>query len=690
MINKQTFLHARNQLRVVSLLLLLPLVLSLSLPQAARAQESNRRCSGLLFSTEEDFRITRGELAGGSQIVSDGDLLAHPNFPAAGVELCARNRELLAVFDIEVDLGLDAVSVIDADAFLIAFSTELDDPKGRFSAGDLITTNGAVIPNRALMANFNQPLHYDIGLDALEFAGTPAAIRELMEKVRSAGREALAADPTLLLDLLNNLDVDILFSTEGTGYSPEQPSFLDGDLLSARRGAIMTPNADLLPFLPAGLPDRGVDYGLDAYAVGVDPIEAVSINLFSTELNSLEGHSTFTDGDLLQEGGSIFLPNWSLIQEWEPLANDLGLDALDYVEPSTQIACRLLQITRVNQIPVSQIDPMTGYARQDTMEPQNRPFGDWIVVEGQLPSPTNCPGFDVTHFEFRLEERELLTAAPEPWQPVSLPEWQVTAPAPFCILAPTVEYAPPSLDGWIPLARYWDVKNGCEPGLIVNAWRSSGDAHHELRIVLREIGSTIPSLVSREVRIRLDNTAPKASLVRSPDDDVQLTLSDSAGNELTDQCEITATNSLSDTVILLQGRARDNGQGSPTSGDEHFDHYDLHWSGGDLGGWDRIDLAPGEAPDFRSYTSGRSDLDDTGTLPPAATDVYLGQFNLDAEYRAVTGMAPRKCGYAIRLTVVDRTIVGYFVARRNAHGTSIGRTGQTQRTFCFTPAVTVE
>ncbi|MCB0104874.1 MAG: hypothetical protein KDE53_03180, partial [Caldilineaceae bacterium] len=221
MIDKRTLLHAHNQLRLMSFLLLLSLLLSLSLPKAAQAQENNRRCSGLLFSTEEDFRINGGELAGGGQLVSDGDLLAQPNFPTAGVERCARNRELLAVFDIEVDLGLDAVSVIDADAFLIAFSTELDDPEGRFSAGDLITTNGAVIPNRALMANFNQPLRYDIGLDALEFSGTPADIRELMEKARSAGREALAADPTLLLDLLNNLDVDILFSTEGTGYSPE-------------------------------------------------------------------------------------------------------------------------------------------------------------------------------------------------------------------------------------------------------------------------------------------------------------------------------------------------------------------------------------------------------------------------------------------------------------------------------------
>jgi len=64
----------------------------------------------------------------------------------------ARNRELLEVFKIDNDLGLDAVDVIDEERRLIVFSTELDDPLGRFTAGDLLATNGAQIPNSVLLS----------------------------------------------------------------------------------------------------------------------------------------------------------------------------------------------------------------------------------------------------------------------------------------------------------------------------------------------------------------------------------------------------------------------------------------------------------------------------------------------------------------------------------------------------------
>jgi len=80
------------------------------------------------FSTEEEF-ITQGlEPPDGNPIISDGDLLG------PGCVVFARNQKLLAIFKTERDLGLDAADVIDVERFLVAFSTELDDPQGRFTS----------------------------------------------------------------------------------------------------------------------------------------------------------------------------------------------------------------------------------------------------------------------------------------------------------------------------------------------------------------------------------------------------------------------------------------------------------------------------------------------------------------------------------------------------------------------------
>jgi hypothetical protein len=58
-------------------------------------------------------------------------------------------------FDVTADLGLDAADVIDAEGYLAAFSTELDSPNtGQFTGGDLLTTQGFVIPNVALTHRF--------------------------------------------------------------------------------------------------------------------------------------------------------------------------------------------------------------------------------------------------------------------------------------------------------------------------------------------------------------------------------------------------------------------------------------------------------------------------------------------------------------------------------------------------------
>lgn len=72
-----------------------------------------------------------------------------PNSPTG-----SRNVQLLRAFQVAPDLGLDAVDIVDVERELVAFSTELNSPTGSFSAGDLLTTHGAVIPNQALTFAF--------------------------------------------------------------------------------------------------------------------------------------------------------------------------------------------------------------------------------------------------------------------------------------------------------------------------------------------------------------------------------------------------------------------------------------------------------------------------------------------------------------------------------------------------------
>ena len=155
------------------MLLVAALVLvSIAIPMPAAAQTPNsfplNDCIKGAFSTEEDFMMMEGEPYDGDPYISDGDVLSFDG------QVCARNRDLLAAFNpagaYSADLGLDALDILDIEQRLVAFSTEIDDPKGSFSAGDLLFTTGAVIPNIALVGAFG--IDYDIGLDAVQFIGT--------------------------------------------------------------------------------------------------------------------------------------------------------------------------------------------------------------------------------------------------------------------------------------------------------------------------------------------------------------------------------------------------------------------------------------------------------------------------------------------------------------------------------------
>ena len=110
-------------------------------PVAGRPSQLPPTCQDLAFSTEEDFVTWGPEPPDGNPVISDGDLLS--SSAAAGCLICARNAELLAVFQVPFDLGLDAADVIDVEGALVAFSTELDSPNSspegiQFTAGDLL------------------------------------------------------------------------------------------------------------------------------------------------------------------------------------------------------------------------------------------------------------------------------------------------------------------------------------------------------------------------------------------------------------------------------------------------------------------------------------------------------------------------------------------------------------------------
>jgi len=295
------------------------LVLAAFSPATSLAPQLPAACGELAFSTEQSF-VTHGPVpADGNPIISDGDLLGRDCI------VCARNRDLVGRFDVGVDLGLDAVDVLSVDEYLIAFSTELDSPnRGQFTAGDLLATNGAVIPNVALLAKF--AVQDDLGLDALHFVGEPEAIAAFMRAAAQVRRDGWLQDPIRFPALLGEFKVDLWLSTEGSLRTAGRPGFLDGDLLSARDGVIVAANKDLLPAtVPAGIPDRGVDFGLDA--VAADRSGDRRTIRFSSEILH-NGGLSFSDGDVLRYQDGIILTHKTLVRCFEPQAGFLGLDAI--------------------------------------------------------------------------------------------------------------------------------------------------------------------------------------------------------------------------------------------------------------------------------------------------------------------------------------------------------------------------
>lgn len=638
-----------------------------------------RQCAGILFSTSEDFE---SQSLSSNAIISDGDLLA---LQGRTTSICRRNAELLRAFEAERDLGLDAVHAVRSaegrEPRLIAFSTELDDPAGRFGAGDLLFTNGAIVPHVALTAHFDLPRDLDLGLDAVELEGQPEALLELAGQLREVGPERLRQEPEILRELLREFEVDILFSTEGTGPTPQRPLFLDGDLLSARDAVVVRKNASLLSSLPVGIPG-GADFGLDAYTTGVDPIEFEPIELFSTEIVN-KAKPAFTDGDALLPGPRLYLQNLEMLATLEPPIEDLGLDALS--AGSERVACPLTPtITEISGVRTA--DPgsggawinASGFALDTGNGRFTRPFASDIEIAGIVPTLRTCDRLGDIHYKVEYQ------LPGEPWESIVFTEsdrWERIVD-PFCMRRDDRYASDAGADvseGWFSVADY-RLNQRCGGEYHELAYWNSTDfitddnGNVSFRLTLRDTSDGRVA-VGSPVQVQIDNETIERNDMDLAAGDISFelyepTTPDPRGEcELYDnQCRIQAEED-EDVRVKVRGHISD----------EYFRNYSLCWGGGEHYG------CTGSGFDISgdSYDSSRSEIGDNGTQPPAARDVYLGTVNLSDAHQTVTGEPlPAVCGFYIRLSAWDRPIVGSFSARANNFGTRERGRAFASRAFC--------
>jgi len=455
--------------------------------------EALKACREFAFSTEEDFVTQGNEPGDGNPIISDGDLLG----PSCVV--CARNFDLVGRFDVTQDLGLDAADVIDVDDYLVAFSTELDSPHGdQFTAGDLLVTNGAIIANRALTYLF-EVVGYDIGLDAVHFVGDREDIIAFLGEIQQYSRDYWLQNPSVLSQILNRREIDIWFSTEGTAPTVEQPAFLDGDLLSARNGTIIASNSVLLePSVPAGIPDRGVDFGLDAAAC--DRAGNREWIFFSTSILYEGEELSFTDGDILHIGGGVATLNEDLLQCFEPKAEFLGLDALSYAIGEPPPPCEAV-IIRVGGMPAGSIGPNGLANGLSATTPQfqafDSPFGQSVEILGRMVSCDECTKFKVEYGQWPDPAIE-----PTTFQPLTddFQEWIFVWPSLWVLVD-----REPDADGWL------NILCNTVMGGLYTPWNTSGkNGKYSLRLTVEDAGGT--EHVSPDVVVMLDNTVPAAAL----------------------------------------------------------------------------------------------------------------------------------------------------------------------------------
>jgi hypothetical protein len=617
-----------------------------------------KACEGGAFSTEEDFMMMRGEPFDGNPYISDGDVLS----PSG--EVCARNAELLQRFDVRVDLGLDGLDILDLEG-LVAFSTELDSPFGTFTAGDLLLTSGASIPNAALLAAFG--VTYDVGLDELKFMGEIDSIRRFIDLVQQTPRDAWEGDR--LPAALKEFNIDIWFSIEGTIMFRGR-TILDGDVLAAT-GSIIATNADLLlPGAPAGIPVEGVDFGVDAFAVARDAIAQardLSALFFSTEINHT-GRATFTDGDVLAQGGFVVVTNADLVAAFNPAAKFLGLDALWFAfgrvptDPRITTMCDL-SVGEFNGGIVPVGGSGTGLHESPLASPPalidtlGRPCGLFVPIDGFLPvPPTSVERFRVAYREgsepvpgtigdpttSAVQTVWHLKRGVFKWIPMVGFQWVCELPATLATDG----------NGWMDAQDYFDAKNGA--GTFIGC-------PHELRLAVwntmalpagTPTGDPIPAVQDREDRyaiwlewedstavmhresvdhiLQLDNTLP---IIAPFPDGLQVRLTDGT------------------TIVPNCGEAPADASQFQVWGQFHdrfYDSFSLGLKGGDPPA--ATGYGPHQFYDPDDGTSGVKNTDDTGTVPDS-TVVRLRDISL-----LDLGASAVECCYLLEMYVYDRSI----------------------------------
>ena len=605
-------------------------------------------CGRGCFSTEEDFMMTKGEPYDGNPYISDGDLLSIDG------KVCARNADLLLALYPQsapsADLGLDAVDILDVAARLVAFSTELDDPMGQFSAGDLLLTNGGIIPNQAIVYPFG--IQHDIGLDAVQFVGEESKIVSFAGLVVNIG--AGNWEGARLKQELVRYEIDLWFSIEGTHQIPGAAMILDGDLLSAATGTVITKQANMLPSdVPAGLPQRGVDFGLDALA-SVQLGTRVPFVYFSTEILYRGDKTPFTDGDMLLRGNGVVVPNKDLVAPFYPAANFLGLDALDI---GAQVGQKIPRITQIGQISVSDIDggevavggTGTGLAMSSSYM---RPYGRWIPIYGEIPSSVD---------EFRVVYRKAGTTRPT--DPATAPGIAVVSATGWKaadwnpVFSDCSAWTPYSsdADGWYDTGEYRRLELGegmiadCNGQLALTVWNSFDDAtvdtegHYVIWLQWR-IGAGAIQEESYDHHIQFDNKAPENLDLAIP------------GGACTDYGP-------GDMPVMVEGHVDD----------PHFWRY-------------RLRIFGGNPPVGYNYAI--VNHDDAGTeaanVGPTGTGAGLVDLH-EVKVSSLPASSVITCCYGIRLWVEDRTIIGSFDPGHNQHPWGYGFEDAMEITFAYTP-----
>lgn len=631
-------------------------------------------CEGGAFSTEEDFMMQRGEPFDGNPYISDGDILSPTG------QVCVRNIELLQPrFDVSVDLGLDGLDILSFEPGVIAFSTELDSPHGTFTAGDLLVTNGAIIPNEVLTSAFG--FGYDVGLDELKFMGQIENIREFLERAREVPREQWGDG--MLLELLKAFNIDIWFSLEGT-VNWQERQILDGDILSAN-GSIVATNRDLLAAtVPAGIPNDGVDFGVDAFAV---PREALGTErpdiLFSTEI-LYRGRLSFTDGDVLVRQGGVVATNEALIAAFTPAARFLGLDALwiSFEGSSDPRITHLCDIETLyfngGTVPIG--GGGTGLHESALTSPPalvdtlTQPCGQAVPIRGFLSTNPLDPVGDVVRFRVVYREAsEPIPAAGDPGTSVIETSWTVYRPQ-FSFGGGSFgwhcsdEVTVATVGGWMDAQQFYDAKEGmgaflnpslkCEhPEMRLAVWNShllpvgetdadgptgyplagvqDREDHYVIWLEWEDSGGVIHR-ENADHHLQLDNTLPR---IADYPDGLQVRLPDG-------------------TIVPACGKTGPEADELQIWGqfdDRFYSSFSLLLRGGDP---PEQEFYPGHA--FYEPNDGTPSVmkatNDTGTMPDNTT-VHLRNINLSD---LGTSFIDAECCYYLEMNVFDRAIRHQF------------------------------